>query len=196
MLRIYFILFLLPFVSCGQVHTKFKLENSYPVSLKNAVCISATDCFCFSSDSNLYYLMMYYSNAKCENQKLVDTVEFSPYKSTVHSFKSQKNNSYVVLWETEYEYISVIKAYYIAEGRLAEMGELKISLPCQSCESLDYPIKDIQILHKKEEIEISFLKDVNYKEKDSDEWKLFKAGALKYHFNTVSNEFKKSVTHQ
>lgn len=196
MKRIFFIMLLLPFVSCGQANQEFKLLNSFPVNLKIPVCVTKNDCFCFSSDSNMFYLVMHYSDAKCENQKLVDSVEFSPYKSTVHSFKSQKCNSYVVLWETEYEYIPTILAYYITEERFAKIGELEISLPCQSCESLEYPIKDIQILHKKEEIEISFLKDINYKEKDSDEWIFFKAGTLRYSFNPVSDEFKKSVIRQ
>jgi len=193
MLRLYFIFFLLPFASCGQTNSAFKLQNSSSVDLKVPICITKNDCFCFSSDSNLYYLMMYYSDAKCENKKLIDSVEFSPYNSTIHSLKSQKNNSYVVLWETKYEYIPVIQAYYIAEGKLVRMGELEVSLPCQSCESFEYPIKDIQILQKKQEIEISFLKDVNYKEKDSSEWKLSKAGVLKYYFNTVSGRFRKKI---
>lgn len=195
-MRFFFIVLLLPFVSCGQANQEFKLQNSFLVNLKTPVCITNNDCFFFSSDSSMFYLVMHYSDAKYENQKLVDSVEFSPYKSTIHSFKSQKNNSYVVLWETEYEYIPIIQAYYIAEERLAKIGELEISLPCQTCESLEYPIKDIQILHKKEEIEISFLKDINYKEKDSSEWKLFKAGTLRYYFNPISNEFKKSVIPQ
>lgn len=193
MLRLYFILFLLPFKSCGQVHTEFKLQNSFPINLKEAVCINEKDCFCFSSDSSVSYLMMYYPDAKCEHKKVIESVDFSPYKSTIHSFKSQKKNAYVVLWETEYEYFPAIMAYYIAEGKFVRMGELEISLPCQSCESFEFPIKDIQIRQEKDEIEISFLKDVNYKEKDSNEWKLSKAGALKYYFNTVSGRFRKKI---
>ena len=193
MIRIYIILSLLPLFSCGQTNFMFKLEKSYPVSLDKAVCISVTDCFCLSSYSNIYNLMIYYSDEECETKRLIDTVEFSPYNSTIHSFKSKKNNSYVVLLETEYEYIPLIQAYYITEGKLAKIGELKISLPCQSCESFEYPIKEIQILQENEEIEISFLKDVNYKDKDSSEWKLSKAGALKYSFNTVSGELRKKI---
>ena len=188
MVRIYFILLLLPFASCGQANFEFKLQNSFLVDLKTPVCINKNDCFCFSSDSNVFYLMMYYPDANCEKKKLVDTVEFSPYESTIHSFKSQKNNTYVVLWEIEYEYFPVILAYYIVEGKLVRIGELEISLPCQSCESFEYPIKDIKILQAKDEIEISFLKDIKYKE--NNEWKLFKAGDLKYSFNIKTKKLK------
>lgn len=190
MMRVYFILLLFPFVSCGQTNSEFKLQNSFLVNLQNSVCINTKDCFCFSSDSNLYHLIMYYSTAKCEKKKLIDTVDFSPYKSMVHSFKSQKNNTYVVLWETEYEYYPIIQAYYITEEKLVKIGELEISLPCQSCESFEYPIKNIRITKKKEDIEISFLKEVNYRRKGEVEWKLFKPGTLKYRFNTISKEFK------
>ncbi len=189
-MKIYFILCLLPFISCGQVHTEFNLQNSFPVTLEESVCINADDCFCFSSDSNVSYLMMHYPDVKCEKKNLVDTVDFSPYKSMIHSFKSQKKNTYVVLWETEYEYFPVIIAYYIAAGKLVRMGELKISLHCQSCESLDYLIKYIQIFQEKDEIEISFVKDLKYKENDDSEWQLFKAGTLKYRFNTETNELR------
>ena len=120
---------------------------------------------------HVFYLMMYYPDAKCEKKKLVDTVEFSPYESKIHSFKSQKNNTYVVLWEIEYEYFPVILAYYIVEGKLVRIGELEISLPCQSCESFEYPIKDI-------------------KYKENNEWKLFKTGDLKYRFNIETKELK------
>jgi hypothetical protein len=189
MIRIYFILFLLFFVSC-ETNEDFTFQNSYSIDFKIPTCITKNDCFCFSSDSNLFSLMMYYSDAKCEEKKLIETVEFSPYNSTVHSFKSQKDNSYVVLWETEYEYIPIIQAYYIFEGRLMKIGELEISLPCQSCESFQYPIKEIKIFQRKEEIEISFLNDVNYRATGSNEWKLYKAGTLKYRFNKKTNELK------
>jgi len=189
MIRFYVILLLLPFVSCGQ-SLEFELQNSFPVNLKEPVCISSRDCFCFSGDSNLYHLIISYSDVQCENKKLIDSVDFSPYKSKIHSFKSQKNNAYLILWETEYEYFPVLIAYYIEAGKIVRIGELEISLPCQSCESFDYPIKDIKIIQEKHEIEISFLKDVNYRAKGSNKWKLYKTGALKYRFNTETNELK------
>ncbi len=190
MTRVYIILLLLPLVSCGQSNLEFELLNSFPINLKEPVCINTRDCFYFSSDSNLYYLVMSYSDVQCEKKKLIDSVDFSPYSSKIHVFKLQKNNTYVVLWETEYEYLSILIAYYLEAGRIFRMGELEISLPCQSCESMEYPIKDIRIQEKKNEIEISFLKEVNYKEKNSSQWNTYKPGVLKFHFNKLSKEFK------
>jgi len=188
-MRVYFILLLLPFFSCGQTHSRFNLQKSFLINLKESICIKENNCFYFSNDSSISYLEMYYV-AENKSKMLIDSVEFSPYKSRIHSFKSQKENVYVVLWETEYEYFPVIIAYYVAEGKLVRMGELKISLPCQYCESFEYPIKDIQMLQEKDKIEISFLKNVNYKKIDTLQWKEYKPGTLKFYFNILSKEFK------
>lgn len=190
-MRLYFILLMLVFFSCGGYsNSEFKLQNSFEIKLQNQICINTKDCFYFSTDSSLYQLFMYYSNAEWENKKLIDTVDFSPYKSKIYSFQSLNKESYVVLWETEYEIYPIIYAYYITEGKIVKIGELIISLPCQSCESLEYPIKDIRILQNGKYIEISFLKDVNFKPKNSTDWQLYKAGVLKCIFNTETNELK------
>ncbi len=190
-MRVYFILLLIPFVSCVQIYSIFYLQNSFIISLKDSICVNEKNCFCFISDSSASYLEMYYV-AENNSKKLIDSVEYTPYKSMIHLFKLQKENVYVVLWETEYEIFPLIYAYYITEREIVKIGELLISLPCQSCESFDYPIKDIRILKNGIDIEISFSKDVNYKPKDSTEWQLFEAGALKYIFNTETNELKTS----
>lgn len=190
-MRLYFILLTLAFVSCGgHSNSEFKLHNSFHIKLQNQVCINTKDCFYFSADSSLYHLFMYYSNAEWRQKILVDTVDFSPYKSKIHNFQSLSNESYVVFWETEYEFFPFIYAYYITNGKIVKIGELLISLPCQSCESYEYPIKDIRILQNGKEIEISFLKDVNYKSRNSTDWQLYKAGVLKCIFNTETNELK------
>jgi len=189
-MREYFLLLLSAFVSCGQSNPEFKLQNSFLINPQKSVCINTKDCFCFSADSSLHHLIMYYSNTECEKKKLIDTVDFSPYKSTLHCFQSQNDDAYVVLWETEYEYYPLINAYFIAEGKLVKIGALPISLPCQSCESFEYPIKKIQVLQKGKEIEISFLEDVNFKPKNAAGWQLYKAGVLKFLFNTETNGFR------
>lgn len=190
MARVYILFLLFPFASCGQINQEFKLQNSFPINLKTPVCISKDDCFCFSSDSSLFYLIMNYSDAKCEKKKLVDSVEFSSYKSMVHGFKSQKDNSYVVLWETEYEYYPEVFAYYVVGKSIIKVGELPISLPCQTCESFEFPVQDVQIIQDKDELEISFLKDVNQRNSGNNEWKLYKAGLLKYRFNTETRKLQ------
>lgn len=181
---------ILAFVSCGHTRSEFKLQNSFQIRLQNPVHINTKDCFYFSMDSSLYQLFMYYTNAELEKKKLIDSVEFSPYKSMLYSFKSHIFNSYIVLWETEYEFYPLIYAYYITEGEIIKIGELLISLPCQSCESFEYPIKSIKIIQNGNEIEISFLEDVNYKPKNSTVWQLYKAGVLKCIFNTETNDLR------
>lgn len=190
MIRFYFILLMLTFISCEHSSSEFKLQNSFQIKLQNPVRINVNDWFYFSADSNLYQLFMYYSNTELGNAKLIDTVDFSSYKSMIHSFKSQNDDSYIVLWETEYEYYPLIYAYYVIDGKIVNIGELLISLPCQSCESFEYPIKDIRILQNENEIEISFLADVNYKLMKSTDWQLYKAGVLKFLFNTETNKLR------
>lgn len=189
MKRVYFIFLLFPFVSCAQTNSEFDLQDSFLINLKGTICINEKDCLYFSNDSSFSYLEMYYV-AEDKSKNLIDSVEFSPYKSRLYSFKSQEKNTYVILWETEYEYFPVIIAYYFAEQKIEVIGELKISLPCQSCESFAYPIKDIHILKRKDEIEISFLKNVNYKEKGFRQLKEYRPGALKFYFNILNKEFK------
>lgn len=186
-MRIPLILLMLAFVSCGNSQSEFKLQNSFQIELKKSVRINTKDCFYFSADVSLSQLFMYYSNAELEKKKLIDTVEFSPYKSILHSFQLQNRDSYIILWETEYEFYPLIYAYYITDGNIVKIGELLISLPSQSCESFEYPIKAIKILQYGKELEFSFLEDVNYKPQNCTNWKLYKAGALKCLFNTETN---------
>ena len=193
MRQIYSSLLLLLFFSCGSINTEFRLQKSSLNSLKKALCLNENNCFLMDSDSSLTNIKLYYLNSNLKHKQLVDSVEFTPYKSIIHSFKSQKNNSYVILWETEYEYVPVILAYYIEDGKLLKMGELNISLPCQSCESFEYPINDIQIQQKNNDIEISFLKDVNPREKDNIQWKTYKPGALRLCFNRLGKNFKTCI---
>lgn len=188
-------MFLFYFASSAQINTKFEMQKSIVVKLKKVICISKKDYLYFNSDDNLTKLIMYYSNnAKNGKNSRIDTVEFSPYSSMIYSFKSLKNNSYVVLWVTDYEYYPEIKAYYIKDGKLASIGEINISLPCQSCESFEYPIKNLQIAQKRKEIEISFRKDVNYKPEKNASWKLYKSGTLKFNFNLETYKLKSIVT--
>ena len=179
----------IPVVSCGQIHSRLDLQKYFIVNLNESICINEKNCFYFNTDSSVSYLEMYYA-AVNESKEFIDSVEFSPYKSRIYSFESQKESVYVVLWEIKYEYFPILIAYYVADGKLVRMGELNISLPCQSCEGFEYPIKDIQIIEKKDRIEISFLKSVNYREIDTQQWKEYKQGTLMFYFNILSKEFK------
>lgn len=184
------------FVSCGDSISEFKLQNSFYIKLQDSVHINTQDCLYFSSDSSLYQLFMYYTNVEMGNKILIDSVEFSPYKSMIYSYKLQDNDSYIVLWETEYEFYPQIYAYYITtEEEIIKIGELLISLPCQSCDNFEYPIENIKILKNKKNIEFSFLKDVNYKPKEGSVWQLYKAGALKCIYNTETNNLIHTTIH-
>jgi hypothetical protein len=187
----YFILqiFVLAFMSCTQT-SPFTFQPGTLVDFEQAICIAKDNCLYFDSDSNLFYMRLYYSDKR---KPPIDSVEFSPYKSAIYSFKSQKNNSYIVLWETEYEYAPTIKIYYIANRNLLQIGDLPICSACQSYESFEYPIKDIQIVQNNAEIEFSFLTDVAARDNDSEDWKIYEAGKLKYCFNTVNKDFRKVI---
>ena len=183
-MRNYFILCLFSFVSCSELDSKFEIQNSFSLNNESDICISTEDCFSCISDSNLFYKIMHYSYGGSEEKKqIVDTVEFTPYFSTLHSFKSQKNNSYVVLWKIESEFIPIFNAYYIKDGVLMKLGEFKVYLPCESCDVFDYSIENIQIRQRNKEIEFLFLKDLYYMDRNIDAWTLYKARALMLHFN-------------
>ena len=100
MIRFYFILLMLTFISCEHSSSEFKLQNSFQIKLQNPVRINVNDWFYFSADSNLYQLFMYYSNTELGNAKLIDTVDFSSYKSMIHSFKSQNDIILPKSWTT------------------------------------------------------------------------------------------------
>ena len=190
MKRIYSILFWLALVSCGHDYSEFKLQNSVQIKQQNQVCINIKECFYFSADSSLNQLFMYYSKAEGGKMKLIDSVDFSPYKSTIHSFPSQNKDSYIVLWETEYEYEPLIYAYYITRGTNIKMGELSISLACQSCESVLYPMEDIRIIKEGEEIEFSFLKDVYYRAGSGAVRQLYKARGVNMYLQYRNERIK------
>jgi hypothetical protein len=109
----------------------------------------------------------------------------------MHVFKAQRNDSYFILWETLYEYYPAILAYYVSDGKLTKVGEMNISLPCDSCEKLEYPLSEVEIVQINQKIVISFLREVNYRENDSEDWVVFSSGTLKYYFNIANNEFEK-----
>jgi len=129
----------------------------------------------------MYYL---YGN---ENKQFIDSIEIDGYGSTLYSFKSEKNNSYVVLWKIEHEYSPTFKAYYLVNGNLVKIGYWGIFTPCDNCDTQDYPIEYIRIFQRDDTIEISFLKDaefIDYSENSYNEkWTLYKAGTLAHSFN-------------
>lgn len=205
MKKIFFILFFIPFISYCQSDTEFKLQNSISVEWgKN--CISQMDCFYLSLDSALtfsdddiydYYYILYYSYGK-ENRKTIATGDFSDlgYDITLNIFKNETNNSYVVIWKIEMEYVPSFYVCYIRDGIIMKIGEWGIAIPYieYHCEYCDYAIEDIRIHQRDNEIEFSFLKNMNFVNLSTDiyndDWVLYKAGNLKISFNIVDGLLK------
>ena len=181
----------------GQSKYDLKLNKSVQFNANKSMCLNSNNCFYFKTDRGLQYLILYHSNSGSKRNALmiVDTVDFTPYTSIIHSFSSDNNKKeFVVLWETEFESSSYILAYYLIGNQLLKIGELKISLSCPTCEYFGYPIKSISIRKVNDDIEFSFLEDLNYGISDSEE-KLFKAGEFKYRYN-ISQKKLEVVTNR
>lgn len=174
----------------AQTTQHFKLSKPKVVNTDKTIRIGSNN-FSFKTDDYLDYLIMECSSFKSEPNDLkvvIDTVDYSPYNSKLYSFISN-NKEFVVLWVTEYEYYPLIIAYYLKEGSLSKIGSLEISRPDSLNESFEYPIKCIRVSKLGDNIEFSFLKDVNYKINDN-EWKLYKAGLITYRYNIPDKKFE------
>ena len=184
MKKVCYLFFLFSFVSCYQNDLEFKLQNSFSVE-GDSNYISEKDCFYFCTDSNLFSLTMYYSYGKYGDKQMIDTMDYTDmqYGSTLNSFKSEKNNSYVVLWKIKHEFSPIFKVYYVRDGKLIKMGVLTIYTPCETCDYLDYSIEDMQIFQKNNEIKISFLKNIYYWDTEKNEGTLYDAETLILSFN-------------
>lgn len=180
----------------SQTNYDFKLNKSIEVDLKKSICLNTNNYLFFKTDRRQFYLIMHHSNSVHirKSQMIVDTVDNTPYKSRVHIFNSIVNKEeFIVLWETEFESLSYITAYYLTGKQLIKIGELKISLSCPTCEYFGYPIKSISIRKVNNDIDFSFLEDLGYWVK-GDEEKFFKAGAFKYLYNVNQKKLKVVTT--
>ena len=100
----------------------------------------------------------------------------------VHFFKNYANESYVIFWETQYEHIPYTIGYYFHENKLLRIGEFEIAKACNTCDHFEFPIADIGIKLKADELEFVFSKEIYYKLGKPDE-KHLKPNSLKYIFN-------------
>jgi len=206
MKKSFFIWFLIPFISCCQTNSEFVYKNSVPVEW-GKTCISEVDCFYLSLDSTLvfddddiydYNYSLYYSYGNKKKQQ-IDSGYWSDlgYSLTLHSFMFEKNNSYVVLWESEYESYSFFTIYYLYQGMIVKIGVwgFSISRIIYGCEYCNYPVEDIRIINKDNEIEFSFVKDVDFmvitEDFDFDHWGTFDAGELTVSFNINDGMIRK-----
>jgi hypothetical protein len=120
------------------------------------------------------------------------------YGSILNIFKNEKDNSYVVIWKIDGEFVPAFYLYFIKDGKLKKIGEWEIiELPGEIFpDYLDYAVNDIYISKKNDEIEFSFLKDVKFivfreNFRYSDDWGIFEADKLKISFNIVNGMLKK-----
>jgi hypothetical protein len=119
------------------------------------------------------------------------------YGSTLNSFKSTKDNSYIVFWKIEMEFAPLFYVYYIKDGKLMKIGEWEIIAPCDTCDTGDYSVEDIQIFQKDEKIEFLFLKEIRFVNfstyYDSELWGTFETGELTIAFNLVDGTLKRVI---
>ena len=119
----------------------------------------------------------------------------SVYSISLNSFKHEKNNSHVVLFRMEGEYIYTFYIYYINEGKIMKIGEWGVAVPYDkyNCEFCDYSIEDIQIHQRNDNIEFLFLTDARFfVEGDHyEDWGTFDAGELKVAFNITDGTIRK-----
>jgi len=207
MKRFFFIWLFIPFISCCQTSSEYKLQNSILVEWgKN--CISEIGCFYLTLDSTLvfddddiydYYYTLYYSYRNI-NKQVVATGDWIglAYGSTLSGFKSEKENSYVVIWKVDGEFLPLFYVYYIKNDRIMKIGEWGIIEPCDNCDTGDYLVEEIRIHQRDEKLEFSFLKEMSfvvYKDLSKsliyDDWGSFKAGGLIISFNIIDGTVKK-----
>ena len=147
----YILLFLsFSFFICRKEDLKFKLDKIYDISKTNQIFISKNDYISFVGDNNLNNLFLKFSNKKFKNSIFLDSVEYSPYSSFLYCFKSLDENSSIIFWITEYELNPLVIAYFLEKGKLEKIGNLEILTPCTNCESLTFPISNVQIIDKVE----------------------------------------------
>lgn len=187
MYKIPFIFFII-LTSCTK--SNYKLIDSFEVNSSSNICVKRGGCFYFENDSSLSIFSMYYLDKESNVGTLVDAVELSPYTSNFLIFRSQRNKSNVIIWETRSEYYPTILTYYLKKSSLKKIGELQISLPCEMCESLEYPLEDLKIYDSKDQLEITFLKDVNSRLSSHENWRFYKAESAKYIFNFKTGKLK------
>jgi len=195
-----FVFFLIPFISCCQIDSEFLLQKSFSLEQGN-YCVTNNDCFSFSRDTNTwnYCLTMFYSFNKNGEKYKIDCVDIED-KPTFNFFKSQQNDSYIILLKSDFEYSPIFHLYYLNCGKIIKIGEWGISEPYKEGLDMkyrtyfDYYIEDFKILRKNEKIEFSFSKDmvfVDYSKGKNDDWGVFKAGELVVSFNPVDGTVKR-----
>jgi len=194
MKKIFLFLFLIPYISYCQTYSDYLLQKSKKVDWNETICTSEKNCFYVISDKDLFFEFLYYLYGKDGNKQLIDSSWIDGYGSTLHSYFSQKNTSYVVLWEIEGEHFPTFNSYYLKDGKIIKIGEWGISSFCETCDYSGYLIGNIRVYQYDEEIQFSFLEDLAFldlKKGNYDDWGLFAGGELIVSFNIADGTVKK-----
>lgn len=173
---------LLAIFSCSKQVTKFQFVHSKSNIGVEPFCVNSTMCFSLKSDSTFNNFYLYFNDANSDSHNIIDTVEFSPYPSTFHHLIASDDSTHVVLWETEYEHFSVIKAYCMFNNQLVTIGNLGVSADCNNCESTAYLVKDIQVIKRNNSIEFAFLESLKHQQANGIA-KNYQANKFMYHFD-------------
>lgn len=191
-MRIVYILFVISWIACSSQSTKnYNLESSKEIKANEPILINKENRILFKTDENLFYMNLYIQNLGNKGNFLnkFDSVEFTPYKSYVHLFKCNSNESYVMFWETHYEQIPYTIVYYFHKDKILRIGEFEIAKACNTCEHYEFPVEDIEIKFKTDKLEFIFTKGIYYKLGKPDE-KHFKPNSLKYIFNLATQNLE------
>jgi hypothetical protein len=103
-----------------------------------------------------------------------------------------------VIWKRESEFAPSFYIYYITYGKLIKIGEWVIYEPNGELlpDYFDYSIDNIRIHQKNNEIEFSFLKNMDFIDTSADnyneDWVSYQAGELILSFN-ITNGTRKRV---
>lgn len=152
----------------------------------NSASISMNEAITIQTDSNFYYHFVVFK--KNENIMLIDTVEITPYGFNFRLFKMADANDRLLIAEVEYEHVSEYPVYFITETGFEKVGNLNISLDCDTCDALNYPLSEIVLKGNENGIEFSFNKDLVLRYED--ESRRYGKDEVKFLFDIDKNEFK------
>jgi hypothetical protein len=108
------------------------------------------------------------------NAETIDTVGYL-YGSNLILYKSNKTSEHLIICESESEFYSDFRLYYLRDSIFAKIGNLPIQSNCNNCEDPTYPIHKLKIQNQNNEILIKPLVPFMYNI-GHDNWKRFTPG--------------------
>ena len=106
------------------------------------------------------------------NAETVDTVGYL-YNSYLYLYKSSKTSEYLIICESESEFYSNFNLYYLKDSLFSKIGDMPIQSTCNDCDDSTYPIQELKIQNRGNEILIKPLVPFMYDIGDHN-WMSFK----------------------